>query len=426
MRCQVARLASGSTTTGSKSRAWGTCRSGSPRPISSVRTPRSRGTRWLPACSSAAGSSSIGDAARSGSWSSPRKRDCWSPISRSVAGRWWSASSPWGTSRQVASAGRSRRCRGTCWRFFHVLDGPVSRRSNSDFNRACPGSSCRKTCSPCAVSDWCSWKGEHGRHDGVWLERAIGSPGDFQSLPITFNHFQSLPITFNHFQRHLTTVLPITSNHFQITSRTSRIRSRGGAERSGFLSAPFASLRDIRCRSVAAGDGDALDDLAVAHDGVAGVLPQLLPGVRGVAEGPELVALTGLSLQLLPLAADAQRRHGRELAVVRRGAVLHPLREPLLQDLHPLRPPSRHRVAVRRRVAPGHVVLQLPLDVAQQRAGAVAEEGGAQPLRAQLLLHHQHPGDRVLGGADAAGGLEPHVVAGALAVLADAARHGEP
>src|SRR5687767_3089243 len=84
---------------------------------------------------------------------------------------------------------------------------------------------------------------------------------------------------------------------------------------------------------------------------------------------------------------------------------------------------SGHWVAVRGAVAAGEVVLQLTFDVAEQRAGAKAEQLRAQVLRAQLLLHHQQPVQRLLGRLDAARGLEAHLLPRALVVLADGAHH---
>lgn len=52
----------------------------------------------------------------------------------------------------------------------------------------------------------------------------------------------------------------------------------------------------------------------------------------------------------------------------------------------------------------------LPLDVSQQAAGAQAEEMGAQPLVAQLLLHQGEPHHRLLGRADAPRRLEAHLM----------------
>src|SRR5437667_466220 len=48
---------------------------------------------------------------------------------------------------------------------------------------------------------------------------------------------------------------------------------------------------------------------------------------------------------------------------------------------------SYHRVSVRRRVAARHVVLELSLDVGEQRGGAEPEQIGCEPAVAQLLLH---------------------------------------
>src|SRR5688572_6420025 len=80
---------------------------------------------------------------------------------------------------------------------------------------------------------------------------------------------------------------------------------------------------------------------------------------------------------------------------------------------------SRHRVAVERRVAAGDVVLELALDVGEQAAGAEAEEGRLHPVATELLAHEDQPGERILGGGDAAGRLEADLEAGALPVVAD-------
>src|SRR5881394_2822226 len=50
-----------------------------------------------------------------------------------------------------------------------------------------------------------------------------------------------------------------------------------------------------------------------------------------------------------------------------------------------------HRVAVRGGVAPGHEMLELALDIGEQRAGAEAEQRGFEPAVAQLFLHQDHP-----------------------------------
>src|SRR5690606_39226239 len=85
--------------------------------------------------------------------------------------------------------------------------------------------------------------------------------------------------------------------------------------------------------------------------------------------------------------------------------------------------PSCERVAVAGRVAARDVVLELALDVGEQRAGAEAQQVGLEPTAPQLLLHEDEPGEGVLGGAQAAGRLEAHGEAGALGVVADGAHH---
>src|SRR5687768_12680868 len=86
---------------------------------------------------------------------------------------------------------------------------------------------------------------------------------------------------------------------------------------------------------------------------------------------------------------------------------------------------SWHRHPVGRRVAARHEVLELPLDVGEQRTRAEPEEIGAQPPVAELILHQVQVLERRLRRADPAGGLEAHRVAGALVVFADHATHHE-
>jgi hypothetical protein len=71
-------------------------------------------------------------------------------------------------------------------------------------------------------------------------------------------------------------------------------------------------------------------------------------------------------------------------------------------------------------------VLELPLDVSQKRAGPESEQGRVHPGPPQLLLHEDQPGEGVLGGANAAGGLEAHLHASALPVGPDGPDHGDP
>src|SRR3989442_1707518 len=83
---------------------------------------------------------------------------------------------------------------------------------------------------------------------------------------------------------------------------------------------------------------------------------------------------------------------------------------------------SYHRVVVRCRVAPRHEVLELALDVGEQRRRAEPEQIGPQPAVAQLFLHQDEPVERLFGLPDAARRLEPDGVAGALVVVADLPR----
>src|SRR5690606_42025391 len=80
---------------------------------------------------------------------------------------------------------------------------------------------------------------------------------------------------------------------------------------------------------------------------------------------------------------------------------------------------SCHGMPPGRRVATGHVMLELALDVANERAGAKAEQVRLQPARPQLLLHQQHPFDRLLRAANSARRFEAYAMARALEVLPD-------
>src|SRR6267378_477874 len=84
---------------------------------------------------------------------------------------------------------------------------------------------------------------------------------------------------------------------------------------------------------------------------------------------------------------------------------------------------SDHGMAVRRRVAPRHEVLELALDVGEQCRGAEPKQIGPQPAVTQLFLHQDEPVERLFGLADPARRLEPDGVTGALVVVADLPRH---
>jgi hypothetical protein len=68
-------------------------------------------------------------------------------------------------------------------------------------------------------------------------------------------------------------------------------------------------------------------------------------------------------------------------------------------------------------------MLQLPLDVAQKRGGAEAEQVRLQPAVAEFVLHHREVNERVLGLGDAAGGFVADLDAGAGFILADRPDH---
>src|SRR5712691_2373803 len=84
---------------------------------------------------------------------------------------------------------------------------------------------------------------------------------------------------------------------------------------------------------------------------------------------------------------------------------------------------SYHGMVMRRGIAPGHKVLELALDVGEQRRGTEPEQTGPQPALAQLFLHEDEPVERLFRLADPASRLEPDGVSGALVIVADLSRH---
>src|SRR2546422_6594917 len=87
---------------------------------------------------------------------------------------------------------------------------------------------------------------------------------------------------------------------------------------------------------------------------------------------------------------------------------------------------SYHGMVVRRRVAPGHEMLELTLDVGQERRCAEPEQICPQPAGAELFLHQDEPVEGLFGLADPTRRLEPDGVSGALVVVADLPRHDHP
>src|SRR5579862_7892483 len=81
------------------------------------------------------------------------------------------------------------------------------------------------------------------------------------------------------------------------------------------------------------------------------------------------------------------------------------------------------RMTVVSRISSGDVVLKLPLDVAEQSAGAKAKHFGAHPGLAQFFFDQGEPVERLLRGANAAGRLEAYGHAGLLCIFADGAKH---
>jgi hypothetical protein len=71
------------------------------------------------------------------------------------------------------------------------------------------------------------------------------------------------------------------------------------------------------------------------------------------------------------------------------------------------------------------VMRQLALDIAEQAAGSDPEQGGREPIVAQLLFHERQPFEGLLSRADSARGLESDLVASALVILSNGACHGQ-
>src|SRR5262245_24594832 len=69
-------------------------------------------------------------------------------------------------------------------------------------------------------------------------------------------------------------------------------------------------------------------------------------------------------------------------------------------------------------VRAGLLFLELHQHVVEQRGGAEAEEVGGEPVVAQRLLDEAEVVERLLGGPDAACGLHPDALAGAVVEIA--------
>src|SRR5437868_4314189 len=86
---------------------------------------------------------------------------------------------------------------------------------------------------------------------------------------------------------------------------------------------------------------------------------------------------------------------------------------------------SGHRLTMGRGVTAGDEMLQLPLDVGEERARAVPEQVRLEPPVAELLLHQIEILERRLRRANATRRLEADRVAGALEVFANHAAHDD-
>src|SRR5436189_482985 len=84
-----------------------------------------------------------------------------------------------------------------------------------------------------------------------------------------------------------------------------------------------------------------------------------------------------------------------------------------------------HGHAMSGRVATGHEVLELSLDVGEKRAGTDAEQIRFEPAVTQLVLHEVHVLQDVLCAANSSGRLEADGVTSLLVILADHSSHDE-
>src|SRR5438270_1680633 len=75
------------------------------------------------------------------------------------------------------------------------------------------------------------------------------------------------------------------------------------------------------------------------------------------------------------------------------------------------------------RITSRRMMLQLPLNVIQQTAGAEAEELCLHPVNAEFLFHQSQPFGRLLGGANAACRFKADCHAGLLSVFPDGSSH---
>ncbi len=76
-----------------------------------------------------------------------------------------------------------------------------------------------------------------------------------------------------------------------------------------------------------------------------------------------------------------------------------------------------------RRIAPRRVMLQLPLNIAQQPTRTKSEKLRSHPRLAEFFFHHGEPVSRLLRSANPAGSLETHSHSGLLGVFAKGASH---
>src|SRR5580698_5461022 len=83
----------------------------------------------------------------------------------------------------------------------------------------------------------------------------------------------------------------------------------------------------------------------------------------------------------------------------------------------------RDRMSILGRIATGRMVLQLPLDIAQQPARTKTKKLSADPRLPKLFFHHGQPVRRLFGSANPPGRLEAHSHPCLLRIFADGAGH---
>src|SRR5580658_5949346 len=79
----------------------------------------------------------------------------------------------------------------------------------------------------------------------------------------------------------------------------------------------------------------------------------------------------------------------------------------------------RYGMTILCRITPRCIVLQLPLDIAQQSTGAKTKKLGTHPRISELFFHHGQPIGGLLGSANSTGSLEAYSHSGLPGIFAD-------